>query len=154
MKYKDICKNFNVLLAGDNLTSKDILTHLDYTIDRINETLNTCYPTFSEWAVWQNPSTGLEEIHDAYDLFPDKFVRTVCTVGAAWHYYVTDEEGLQTSPQYQEDFEHALFVMQRDMLYNIPEEYMADDYQGTVQCAVDHWNLGERGIQVYGDRLI
>lgn len=153
MLYTDIVKQFNVLLAGDNLPLREVLPHLDYTIDRINETLNTCYPTFSEYR------TYLDEAHDVcirdkYDLFIDKYIRQVCIKGAAWHYYVTDEEGLQTAPQYSADFENALFVMQRDMLYNIPEEYQADVMQGTVATAIDHWNLGDRSIECYSSRLI
>lgn len=141
MLYKDIVKNFNVLLAGDNLVLKDILPHLDFALDKVNEKLNTCYPTFTEY---YDPNGDYKS--DKYDLFENRFIRQVILPGAAWHYYVTDEEGLATSPQYEKDFENGLFVMQRDMLYNIPVEWQASNEQGTVRAARDHWNLGERGL--------
>lgn len=150
MLFTDIARNFNVLLAGDNLPLKEILPHLDFTIDRINETLNTCYPTMSE--IKYSELLGADTTQ--YTCFPDKFIRTVCLSGAAWHYYVTDEEGLATAAQYQQDFEHALFIMQRDMLYNIPDEYRAPYEQGTVVAAIDHWNLGDRGIYTLDARLM
>lgn len=148
MVISDVVKQFNVLLAGDNLPKREILPHLDYAIDRINETLNTVYPTFSEFIA------ETDNTDPNYNLFPNNYIRQVVLKGAAWHYYVTDEEGLQTAPQYQQDFENALFTMQRDMLYNIPEEYQADNNRGTVRCAIDHWNLGERSLQTYDERLI
>ena len=149
MKYSDIVRQFNVLLAGDNLSLREILPHLDYALDRINETLNTTYPTFSEYLHDDEGNT-----REAYNLFDNRYIRQVVLKGAAWHYYVTDEEGLQTSPQYQQDFENALFIMQRDMLWNIPEEFMADDNNGTLTANPKHWNLGYRGLQTYDADLI
>lgn len=151
MLYADIVKQFNVLLAGDNLPLREVLPHLDYSIDRINETLNTKYPTFSEWLDILDEDGNK---HTCYNLFDNRYIRQVVLKGAAWHYYVTDEEGLATAPQYQQDFENALFIMQRDMLYNIPDEYQASIEQGTVRAARDHWNLGERSIETWDSVLI
>lgn len=149
MTYSDIAKQFNILLAGDNLPLREVLPHCDYAIDRINETLNTCYPTMSEYYIDDEGNP-----RESYDLFDNRYIRQVVLKGAAWHYYVTDEEGLQTSPQYQQDFENALFVMQRDTLYDIPFEYRASYEQGTVKAKRDHWNLGERGLETWDPNLI
>lgn len=143
MTIKNTIKQFNILLAGDNLTPREVLPHLDFAIDRINEQLNTTYPTFSD--VYEANSAD----EPAYDYFEDRYIRTVVCVGAAWHYYVTDEEGLATAAQYQQDFENALFRMMRDTLYDIPEEYRNSDEAGTVRAAVDHWSLGDRGLETF-----
>lgn len=149
MTYTDITKQFNLLLAGDNLPMREVLPHCDFAIDKINEALNACYPTLTEYRFDED---GNER--EAYDLFNNRYIRQVVLKGAAWHYYVTDEEGLNTAPQYQQDFETGLFMMQRDTLYDIPLEYRANYEQGTVRSARDHWNLGERGLTAMDPVLI
>ena len=115
MLVTDVQKLFNNALAGDTLSINEMLPHLDVAIDGINDYMNTVFPVFSELPIG---TPGLE-----YNFFPDKYIRTVVIPGAAWHYYVMDEEGLQTAPQYQADYERGKFIMLRDMLYDIPEEY-------------------------------
>lgn len=138
MLVSNIQKLFNTALAGETLSIKEMVPHLDAAIDSINEKLNTCYPVFSD--------LDLTVAGAAYDYFPDKYIRTVVIPGAAWHYYVMDEEGLQTAPQYQLDFENGKFVMQRDMLYNIPEEYQADIEAGSIVGDSENDTLGFRGL--------
>lgn len=138
MTINGIQKLFNEALAGETLSIKEMITHLDAAIDSINDKLNTCYPVFSE--------LDLTESGAEYNYFPDKYIRTVVIPGAAWHYYVMDEEGLQTAPQYQQDFELGKFYMQRDMLYNIPEEYQADSEAGSVVGNLENDTLGFRGL--------
>ena len=138
MLITDIQKLFNSALAGDTLSIRDMLPHLDAAIDDINDTLNTTYPVFSDLEIGK---PGM-----VYDFFPDKYIRSVVIPGAAWHYYVMDEEGLQTAPQYQVNFEKGKFVMLRDMLYNIPEEYQAPAEQGSIVAPNSNDTLGERGL--------
>lgn len=138
MLVTNIQKLFNSALAGETLSVKEMLPHLDAAIDGINDKLNTCYPVFSE--------LDLTAVNAEYSYFPDKYVRTVVIPGAAWHYYVMDEEGLQTAPQYQLDFENGKFIMQRDMLYNIPEEFQADHEAGSIVGMDDNTVLGMRGL--------
>lgn len=133
-------KLFNEALAGETLSYKEMLPHLDAAIDGINTTLNTIYPVFSDVP---NDSVDAE-----YNFFPDKYIRMAVIPGAAWHFYVMDEEGLQTAPQYQADFERGKFVMQRDMLYKIPEEYMDDDHAGFVVGDPESDIFGDRGLVV------
>lgn len=131
----------NNTLAGETLTFNEMLQHLDFAIDEINDILNSTYPTFSELL-------AKEPEAKAYTFFPDRYIRRVVIPGAAWNYYVVDEEGLQTSPQYQIDFEKGKFIMQRDMLYNVPKEYQASDAQGFVVGNRANDTVGERGIEV------
>lgn len=138
MNITDVVKNVNQMLAGERCTFAELLPHLDYTIDSINEKLGACYPAFSDL-----PSGAV-----AYDYFPDKYIRNVVVVGAAWRFYVTDEEGLNTALQYQADFEEALFKMQRDMLYKVPAKYQSDVYEGSVAGDTDSITLGDRGLIV------
>jgi hypothetical protein len=140
MLITDVQKLFNNALAGETLTLNEMIPHLDFAIDGINDKLNTVYPVFSE--------LDLSAYGAAYDHFPDRYIRTVVIPGAAWHYYVTDEEGLQTSPQYQLDYENGKFTMLRDMLYNIPEEYQAEVDNGSVVAPDTNDTLGYRGLVV------
>ena len=140
MLITDVQKLFNNALAGETLTLNEMIPHLDFAIDGINDKLNTVYPVFSE--------LDLSAYGAEYSYFPDRYIRTVVIPGAAWHYYVTDEEGLQTSPQYQIDYENGKFTMLRDMLYNIPEEYQADVENGSFVADPTNDTLGYRGLVV------
>lgn len=133
-------KLFNDALAGETLSYKEMLPHLDAAIDDINAKLNSTYPVFSE--------VPYETSESEYSFFPDKYIRMVVIPGAAWHFYVMDEEGLQTAPQYQADFENGKFLMQRDMLYKIPEEFQDDDQQGFVVGDPESDIFGDRGLVV------
>lgn len=138
MLISNIQKLFNGALAGETLSIREMLPHLDAAIDGINDKLNTCYPVFSDLDVTASDAE--------YNYFADKYIRTVVIPGAAWHYYVMDEEGLQTAPQYQADYENGKFIMQRDTLYNIPEEFQADPEAGSIIGMSDNDALGFRGL--------
>lgn len=140
MLITQVQKLFNEALAGETLSLKEMLPHLDAAIDGINTKLNSTYPVFSD--------VPADTADASYDFFPDKYIRTVVIPGAAWHFYVMDEEGLQTAPQYQQDFENGKFVMQRDMLYKIPEEYQDDDQQGFIVGDPESDIFGDRGLVV------
>lgn len=131
----------NSALAGELLTYTELVPHLDAAIDGINDVLNAKYPSFSEL-----PMGATEYTH-----FPDKYIRTVVVPGCAWHYYVADEEGMQTAPQYQMNYEQGKFIMLRDMLYNIPLEYQADEHQGYVDATTSPFE--ERGISLNGSNF-
>ena len=107
-------------------------------------------PNFIKRTMQYKPNDILtaQEYNAMYNFFPDKYIRMAVIPGAAWHFYVMDEEGLQTAPQYQADFERGKFVMQRDMLYKIPEEYMDDDHAGFVVGDPESDIFGDRGLVV------
>ena len=140
MLLTQVQKLFNEALAGETLSYKEMLPHLDAAIDSINTKLNTTYPVFSD--------VPYGDADSAYAFFPDKYIRMVVIPGAAWHFYVMDEEGLQTAPQYQQDFENGKFIMQRDMLYKIPEEFQDDDHAGFVVGDPESDIFGDRGLVV------
>ena len=108
-----------------------MLPFLDNVLDDINAKLNSCYPVFSD----------LPEGATEYSFFPDNYIRSVVVPGAAWYYFVVDEEGISTASQFQMDYAKGLFEMQRDMLYNIPEEYEADPMRGAVATDPNAWNF-------------
>lgn len=127
MFIKNIIALVNTELAGEMLNYADLRPFLDHTIDDINAQLNTTYPVFSDLASYDVD----------YNVFPEQYIRGVVVPGAAWYYYVMDEEGAATAQQYQSDYTRGLTIMQRDMLYNIPEQYQADSLQGSVQYSTD-----------------
>ena len=79
-----ICNAINQALAGEMLTKNELTPHIDYAIDTINATLNSCFPALSE----------LDTLVTDYNYFPSNYIRLVIVPGAAWHFYVNDEEGM------------------------------------------------------------
>lgn len=142
MKIADIVAGVNELLAGERHSFAQLKRHLDRTIDDINTQLASKFPAFSE----------LDPSADTYDYFPDRFIRMVVWPGAAWYYFVADEEGNQTSPQYQYDYDRGLFVMTRDFFNQVPEEYQSTDT--TPLKEEGSFADGEGGIFVHGYNLI
>lgn len=71
-----------------------------------------------------------------YNYFPDRYIREVVCKGAAYKFYIMDEEGIATAEQYGYDYEKALFVMQRDYIEQVPVEYQADS-KGSVVISED-----------------
>ena len=112
MKVLDIVAGVNAKLAGETLTYTQMRLFLDEVIDDINAALSADFPTFEGI-----PSNG------EYTAFPDRFIRSVIITGVAYKFYVTDEEGNQTAPQYQWDYQDRLFLMKRDYIELVPEEY-------------------------------
>ena len=127
MQIKDIVSRINGKLAGELLTYSELKPHLDSVIDDINTQLNSKYPAFSE----------LEATATEYTVFPDRFIRQVVIPGAAWYYYVADEEGTPTAQQYASDYQRGLNMMLRDMIYGVPVEYQVDTLQGTATLAYE-----------------
>ena len=138
MLLSNIVKLVNSQLAGEQLTYKNVIPHLDFAIDAINANMNTIYPTFSD----------LSDTDTEYTAFPDRYIRQVVVPGAAWHYYVMDEEDAQTAMQFKMDFENGKFQMLRDMIYSIPEEYVDDENQGTTHSNIDSRTFGYEGVEI------
>ena len=128
----DLQKLINVFLAGEMLSWKQMVPHLNWALDEINSELNTEFPLFENDTV-------------TYEAFPDKYVRTVIVPGAVYHFYQVDEEGLTQSTQFKEDFYRGLYAMQRDYSHLIPEEYQSDVLNGTVDSVYQDED-GLRGV--------
>lgn len=111
MLISHIVNRINTKLAGETLTYGELRDYMDEVIDDINAALNSKFPVFSE--VESN----------TYDFFPDKYIRKVVVVGAAYKYYLTDEEGAPTAVQYGQQYQENLFEMVRDYSIQVPEEY-------------------------------
>lgn len=120
MKTEDIIRDINIKLAGELLSTGQLIVFINASIDEVNTRLNTKFPI-------------LKVTDHEYTAIPDKYIRTVIIPGAAFKFYIMDEEGAAVSPKYEEDFLKGLFYMERDYLPMLPDEYVDDDIQGHVR---------------------
>jgi len=142
MKILDIVAGVNELLAGERHSFAQLKRFLDRTIDDINAQLNSTFPVFSE----------LDTSAEVYDLFPDRYIRTVVWPGAAWYYFTADEEGISTAPQYQMDYDRGLFMMTRDYFNQVPVEYQATEVTPLLEQGDP--TLSEGGMFINGYNLL
>lgn len=129
MKYNILVGLISKHLADEIVSEGEMLSYMDRVIDDINTRLNTVFPTFTEYKEDNKELTA--ELLD-YTAIPDKYLRSVVVPGAAYKYYTTDEEGSYAAPKYEEEYRTALFYMERDFSFRIPEQYRADE-QGYVE---------------------
>jgi hypothetical protein len=113
----------NTLLAGEQLTYLELKPHLDTVIDDINAQLNSTYPIFSKLPV------GV----DAYIYFPDEYIRSVVCYGAAYYFYLFDEEGAPTAMGYAQRYKQKMFEMVRDFLHAVPTIFQACSKSGYIE---------------------
>jgi hypothetical protein len=125
MLLNELVKRVNEHLAGELFNYEELKLHLDAVIDDINNRLNSTYPAFSEFTQDAYPE------YPNYNFFPDKYLRTVVAVGAAFYFYVMDEEGAEGAVQYNLMYQRNLFYMERDYSHQVPEEYRSDS-QGAL----------------------
>ena len=126
MNINTIVKRVNMLLAGEQLVYSRIEEFLDSVIDDINSRLNSTFPAFSDLRLHEAFD------HEAnYNFFPEKYIRSVVIPGAAYKFYIMDEEGMATAEQFGYDYEKALFMMMRDYMDEVPEEYQSKE-KGSV----------------------
>ena len=126
MQVSQIVKLINQTLADELCSPAELLSYMDRVIDDINTRLNAKFPTVSEVIAMAGGTTDPD-----YNMFPDKYVRSVLVTGAAYKYYVTDEEGNNTAQQYGAEYNQNLFYMERDYSFSIPDIYREDN-QGFV----------------------
>lgn len=141
MKLNQIVALLNNALAGERHSYSQLVQYLDRTIDDINAQLNSTFPAFSELGA-----------QDAYDYFPDRYIRNVVIPGAAWYYFTADEEGITTAEQYMSDYERGLFFMLRDHFNKVPAEYQ----DTSLKALVSNKDIedGERGVSVDGYNIL
>lgn len=139
MTLNDIVARVNRKLAGERLTYSKMIDYLDSAVDDINLKLNARFPVFSELA------EGTVE----YTAIPDIYIRKVVIPGAAWYFFTMDEEGMPTATQFGADFDKGLFMMLRDYVQYIPEEYQAPN---TAILFLDK-EQGEGGMSFNGYEL-
>lgn len=121
MLITNIVDGINELLAGEQLTYSQLLIYMDSVIDDINNELDSCFPSFTEF----EENKDNYENYPNYNFFPDKYIRSCVMKGAAYKFYVTDEEGIATAQQYAQDYQTALFYMLRDYVNKVPCQYRA-----------------------------
>ena len=126
MVIDNIVKGINDALAGELLTYNELQPFMDEVIDDINSMLDTVFPAFSEFNYESYPN------YPDYNFFPERYIRAVVIKGAAYKFYIMDEEGLQTAPQFGIDYENGKFLMLRDYLEKIPEEFKAENQASVV----------------------
>lgn len=125
MEINKICNLINQELAGELLRQDELILYMDKVIDTINAQLNSCYPTFSEY------TSEYFSDYPNYNVFPEKYIRSVVVPGAAYEFYKVDEEGNNTAPLFRQEYQQGLFYMTRDMLCNVPERFQ-DRHQGFI----------------------
>lgn len=132
MQVSAIQSLLNQSLAGEMLSYKQMLVHLNWALDEINATLNSEFPEFT---------ADMTE----YTAFPDKYIRMCIVPGAAHHFYVVDEEGQTSEYGFAQQFEINKFRMLRDYSHLIPEEYQSDADNGTTESTYED-SKGQRGV--------
>lgn len=116
MRVSDIVSGVNTKLAGETLTLNQMRLFLNECIDDINADLSAKFPSFD----------GMSD-GDDYTAIPDNYIRSVIIPGAAYKFYVTDEEGSPIAMRYQYDYLDRKFLMLRDFAERVPEEYVDTD---------------------------
>lgn len=122
-------KYFNETLAGETFMLDQAMLYFDKAIDDINDELNTEYPSISDFLSNRDIYVNFPE----YNFFPDKYIRTVLIPGAAYKFYIIDEEGIDTAPAYRMEFQKGLFRMLRDYSSQIPAQFRAQP-TGFIDC--------------------
>lgn len=132
MELARIVQKVNDKLAGEMLTYEMLRNHLDDTIDDINAKLNSNFPVFSDFNFDDHPN------YPDYNFFPDRFIRSVVIKGAAYKFFIVDEEGSDVAQQFKYDYLDGLFLMERDYAEQVPEEFQSD-YTGSVRFKTETW---------------
>ena len=127
MLLTDIKNLTNSRLAGEQLSYSTLLPYFDAVVDEINSKMHSCFKTFSEVN-----KTGIGN-PASYEEFPDRYIRTVVCIGAAYKWYIDDEEGIETAAALGMQYENNLFIMLRDYGPLIPEEKQQHNASGFFQ---------------------
>lgn len=138
MHIANLVNLINHKLADELLSQTQLLMHMDSVIDDINSKLNTVFPTFSEVIAEEGVN------NPDYQAIPDKYLRSVVVVGAAYKYYEVDEEGNPSAQNFAQDYQSQLFYMLRDYSLSVPKEYRAGVMQGAVSLSDE--SLGAPGL--------
>jgi hypothetical protein len=109
----DIVNRVNKKLAGELLAYFEMKDYLDDVIDDINDRLGATYPAFSE----------LDSSVSEYDFFDDRWIRQVIVFGAAWYFFMADEEGISSAEGYRKVYFNNLNSMKRTLIMDVPLEY-------------------------------
>ena len=136
MVIEKIVKRVNEYLAGE-LLSFEQLKPISMLSLMTSQQLNSIYLLFRD----QSYSCYCD-----YNFFPDRYIRNVLCLGAAYKYYTTDEEGVGNASTYRDEYHANLFFMIRDWLASVPEEYQNVDTNGAHAVEIQGIEDTEEGI--------
>ncbi len=121
----------NNYVISEYLYSEDISTYMDDVIHDINGNLQANFPTLSEWPSYvekynlENPGEFLND--KVYTAFPKRYLQNVVALGAALKFFTNDEEGEFVSGRYNVDYEKNMYLMVRDYINLVPEEFQNNE---------------------------
>lgn len=127
MQLNTLVNRTNAYLAGETLTLTQLAIHFDFVIREINIRLNAEYPTVSEFI----DNHGSFSNYPDYNFFPERFIDQVIPIGAAYYFYLNDEEGADSAIKYGELYARHLFYFARDFIDLVPDAYRAG-YEGSL----------------------
>ena len=158
MNIKNLIKFINNnYIISEKLRETELYGYIDIVIDDINDRLQACFPSISEWITYvtQYNTTHEEKLDpDVYSVIPPKYLRSVCALGAALNFYTNDEEGEQVASKYYIQYERNISNMVRDYIELVPAEFQVNvgGYITTPYNAYEDYNASTEGIVMsYGD---
>lgn len=123
----------NRSLAGEMFRYDDLEDIYDDVIDDVNSKLNTCFPVLSDWEDFVEDynakieGTGLTPLDPQnYTAIPDTWLRKLMRYGAAYKFYIMDEEGERVASEYYVGYQETLFTMLRDYAEHVPDIFRRD----------------------------
>lgn len=119
MRVQQIVNLVNTRLAGETLTYKQLVPYFDQAIIDINTQLNAVFPMFS--------TAVTDTVNGSYDYIPDSYIVSVIVVGAAYKFFIDDEEGVDAAPALAAEYNTNLYYMLRDYANLVPEEFKASN---------------------------
>lgn len=134
MQVQVIVKELNHMLANETLRFQDTEHLFNRVIEEINSNLNAIYPTMTEFLT-QSDITG------DYNVFPDRYIRSVLIPGAAFYFYQEDEEGEYVASSFGATYRQNMFHMVRDHMMKVPEKYQSDN-EGYVTMSKGMFGAG------------
>lgn len=141
MNVDKIMALITVKLADDYIPAEYLIPFMDEVIDEINSSLNSCYPSFTEFI-----GGDFTKIYLDYNCIPDQYLRTVVVYGAATKWYSQDEEGIGTAVEYSKKYDEHKFFMLRDHSSQVPAAYRAQP-TGFYESKPEY----ERGVFAFVD---
>lgn len=119
MLISTIVSKINQKLAGELLRESDLILYMDKVIVDINSRLQAKFPNFTE-------AKTLPGFNGDFNFFPDKYVLGVVVPGAAYYFYIDEEEGERVASTFESEYATGLFIMVRDYLQQVPEIFKND----------------------------
>jgi hypothetical protein len=129
MKITDIVLKINQNLAEEQLPISRIKDLVDDVIDDINSRLSSCFPSFTDFCD-QHTVDGILDTSANYNFLPALYIRQVLCKGAAYKFYVKDEEGNIAAAMFSYNYDDWLFNIERDFLELVPAIYQNTDITG------------------------